>query len=162
MDNVTSHDSFGVEDVQSIIGTGQKIVKSIKDRKLTKQANEFVRLGKYWNLSPYSKSLIPIPQSIINETSGKGITQQAILNLPAQGQKAPYPGTTPAIIAALQLASGLNAVPNAPVTGEAISQAADTSINTKSAATADKVKKILPYVIGAVVIGLVIYFIAKK
>lgn len=163
MDNIT-HDNLGVEDVTKILDIGKNAVKKLKDRKLAKQANEFVTKGKYWNLSQYSKSLIPIPNNIISETTGKGITQQAILNLPPQKQKAPYPGTTPEIIASLQLASGM-AVPGVGLTSEGVATAAETAAATQAKApggTQEQIKKYLPYVLGVAVIGLIVYLISKK
>jgi hypothetical protein len=163
MDNIT-HDNLGVEDVTKILDIGKNAVQKLKDKKFAKQANEFVAKGKYWNLSQYSKSLIPIPAKIISETSGKGITEQAILNLPPQKQKAPYPGTTPEIIAALQLASGMT-VPGVGTTAKAVETAAKTAIATEAKEPGnaqEQIKKYLPYVLGAAVIGLIVYLISKK
>ena len=155
MDNL-SNDNFGVEDVTKIIEGGKKLVTSIKDNKRRKAAKALADAGEYWFLSPYAKKLIPIPNYVIQQTTGKGITQEAILNYPKQ----PKGTSFDVILPGLQLASGYVAPVSADT--KAMEQAGKTLLNQDAAAAGEKIKKALPYIIGAVVIGFIVYLISKK
>jgi hypothetical protein len=161
MDNVTNNDSFGVEDVQKIYEAGANLVKSIKTKKKAKEAQALADAGEYWFLSPTAKKLIQVPSYVVQQVTGKGITQDAILNFPKQPKGTPFEQILPA----LQLASGYNPVPTAPMTDQSVDQAAQTVMTTKASTKGtveNKLKKALPYVIGAAVIGVIIYLISKK
>lgn len=155
MDNL-SNDNFGVEDVTKIVEGGKKLVASIKDNKRRKEAQALADAGEYWFLSPYAKKLIPIPNYVIQQTTGKGITQDAILNYPKQ----PKGTSFDVILPGLQLASGYVAPVSADT--KAMEAAGKTLLNQDAAIAGEKVKKALPYIIGAVVLGFIIYFITKK
>lgn len=156
MDNL-SKDNFGVEDVEKLVSGVKNVQQTLKDNKRRKEAIAFVNRGEYWQLSPYAKSLIPIPNYIVSEISGKGITQEAVLNLPKQA-----PGTSKEVILqALQLASGLQTPSTTPST-VAMEKAGATLLNQDAAAVQSKISKAMPYIIGVVVIGVIVYFISKK
>lgn len=155
MDNL-SNDNFGVEDAEKIVSGIKNIATSLKNKKLTKAGQEIADRGDYWHITPYTRKLIPIPSYIINETTGKGITQDAILNYPKQAT-----GTkTKDVIAGLQLASGYVAPVDADT--KAMEQAGKTLLNQDAAAAESKIKKALPYILGAAAIGLIIYFVSKN
>lgn len=157
MDNIT-HDNLSAGEA---VETGINLIRNLADRRLAKQALDFDARGKYWNLNQKSKSLISIPTHILQETAGKGITQKAILELPPQGQSKPYPGTTPEIIKTLQLMSG-TAIGAEPMSTTEMEAAGKELLAADKAIAGVKVKQALPYIIGAAVIGILIYFISKK
>lgn len=156
MDNL-SNDNFGVEDVGKIVEGAKGLAKSVTDRAKAKKAQKTSDAGGYWQLRPYLKSLIPIPNYVVTMTSGQGITEAAIKNLPEQSAGTP----NEIIIQALQLASGLQTPSKAPST-VAMEQAGKTLLNEDAAAATSQIKKALPYIIGAVVIGFIVYLISKK
>lgn len=155
MDNLTK-DNFGVEDVTKIAEGVKNVVQSLKNKKLAKAGQEIADRGDYWHITPYTRKLIPIPNYIIQETTGKGVTQDAILNYPKQ-----VTGTkTKDVLAGLQLASGYVAPVDADT--KAMEAAGKTLLNEDAAAAGAKIKKALPYILGAAAIGIIIYFISKK
>lgn len=155
MDNL-DNDNFGVEDVTKIAEGVKNIAAKLKDNKRRKEAQALSDAGEYWFLSPYAKKLIPIPNYVIQQTTGKGITQDAILNYPKQPKGTPIDVVLPG----LQLASGFVAPVGADT--KAMEQAGKTLLNQDAAAAETKIKKALPYILGAAAIGLIIYFISKN
>lgn len=137
---------------KTLISTATNLGKGIRDKAKAKEAQKAADAGQYWTLRPYLKSLIPIPQYIINQVAGQGITEYAVLQLPAQSAGS----SNSQIIAALKQMSG--------------SGAGSTSINpTGNAVATDEttnsgfdIKKYVPYIAGAIILGLIVYFITKK
>jgi hypothetical protein len=140
----------------------------------TKSAQSDADAGNYWTLRPYLKSLITIPQYIIDQVKGQNISYFAVLQLPAQGVGA----SNTTIITALQ---AMTKNPNmAGVTGQAAKPAAQSIIgsggtavaagspeagaaSTKEAGAAStNLKTYLPYIIGAIILGIIIYLIVKS
>jgi hypothetical protein len=156
MDNIT-HDNLGVEDIEKVFETGKKVAAAIKKRVRARKATKASNKGDYWTLTSGMKKTIPIPTSVVQQTSGKGITNEAILNFPSQ----PKGTSIETIIKALQVASQLQ-TPSTPVTSKEVAAAAETAINKEASAAATNVKKYLPYILGAVVVGLIVYLISKK
>lgn len=152
MDNL-DNDNFGVEDVTKIFEGAKNIVQSVKNKKKAKEAQDWSDKNDYWFLSPAAKKLIPIPNYVVNAVQGQGITQEAILNYPKQ----PHNTTFDDVKAGLQLASGY-VNPTATVTQKSVDDAGTTDLN----AAGEKMRKYLPYLLGAVVLGVLVYFIAKK
>ena len=155
MDNL-DNDNFGLEDAEKIVSGIKNLATSLKNKKLTKAGQAIADAGDYWHITPYTRKLIPIPNYIIQETSGKGITQDAILNYPKQ----PTGTKTPSVLAGLQLASGYVAPVDADT--KAMEQAGKTLLNQDAEAAGSKIKKALPYILGVAALGLIVYFISKK
>lgn len=152
MDNL-SHDNLGVEDVEKVVKGVSDLAKNIRSNKIKKEAQKIADAGNYWFLTSTAKKLIPIPNYVIQQITGKGITQDAVLNYPKQPKDTPID----TIISALQIASGLQPSTTV-VTSKAVEEATKTDTNIK----AEKVKKYLPYIIGVILIGLVIWMLSKK
>ena len=153
MDNL-SHDNLGVEDVEKVVKGISDIAKNVRNNKIKKEAQKISDAGNYWFLTSTAKKLIPIPNYVIQQITGKGITQEAVLNYPKQPKDTPID----TIISALQIASGLQPS-STGVTAQAVKEASQTVTNAE---TASKIKKFLPYVLGALAIGLVVWMLSKK
>lgn len=153
MDNL-SHDNLGVEDVQKVVQGITDITKNLRNKKIAKEAKTISDAGNYWFLTSTAKKLIPIPDYVYQQITGKGITQEAVLNYPKQPKGKPIDE----IISALQIASGLQPS-STGVTAQAVKEATQTVTNAE---TASKIKKFLPYVLGVLAIGLVVWMLSKK
>jgi hypothetical protein len=149
-----------VDKVASALAHG--IVTNAKTKKAQKAAEN----GQYWTLDPYDKSLIQIPQYIINQVSGQGISYYAVLQLPAQGTGS----SNTQIIEALKI---LTKNPNLlGVTGQAAKPESQGVIGGAAASlpksagiissTGENIKKYLPYIIGGLLVVIIIYFIVKR
>jgi hypothetical protein len=80
MDN--SQDNLSVVSEVDAIGAGLKnIAKGIRDKAKAKKAQKISDSGGYLTLTPYQKSLIDVPDYILNQ--GIGATDAEIKNLPA-------------------------------------------------------------------------------
>lgn len=135
---------------KSLVSSAGNLAKGIRDKAKAKAAQKTADAGGYWTLRPYLKSLIPIPQYIITQVSGQGITEYAVLQLPAQQTGA---SNTQIITALKQLSgSGGTGATNVNPTG-------NTAIGGEAPAT--DLKKFLPYVLVLVVL-VVLYYIIKK
>jgi hypothetical protein len=101
-------------DVAGIVNTAENIRHSILVKAKTKKAQKISDAGGYLTLSPYQKTLIPIPEYV------------KAANIPADvAQKSePIPAT--------------------------------------EAQVAAKAKNYLPYILGLIGIGIVVYLISKK
>jgi hypothetical protein len=144
------------------------LASGIKVSAKTKSAQKTADSGQYWTLTPYMKSLIPIPQYIIDQVKGQNISYFAVYQLPAQGVGA----SSTSMIASLQ---DMTKHPNMTgVGGPAAKPAAQSIIGSGgtavsatdpaagSAASTSTLTKYLPYIIGAAALAIVIYFIIKK
>ena len=159
----------GGADVDKLASSLKNISAGIRNKAKAKKAQGIADAGNYWTLSQFQKGLIPIPQYIVTQVAGQGITEAAVLSIREQGAGA----TNPAIIAKLKaISQGMS--PDDPNLGTMAfatteSLAAD-AVKTANASTApkvaapvaDKTKTYLMYGAIALAIGLVIYFLVKK
>ena len=169
--------------VGTLKSTALAAAKSIRDKKKTKEAQAVADKGQYFTLRPYLKSLIPIPAYVVDMAKDKGISEYAVLQLPEQGTGAstssiiaalqkmtvdPMPSGVAADVAALR-ASFINSLPvvstntgftvgTTPVTNPVIND----PLPDKAKSAVGSLAPYLPYIIGALAIGLVIYFVTKK
>jgi hypothetical protein len=130
----------------------------IRNKAKAKKAQGIADAGNYWTLTAFQKSLIPIPQYIIDQVSGQGITQDAVLNLPAQAASA----SNPSIINQLKTLSGGGTLAKAVIGDNTQVIGNPPAASPKELEGAEGVKKYLPYIAGAAVLGVVIYLIAKR
>ena len=148
-----------IDKVASALSHG--IVTNAKTKKAQATANN----GNYWTLDPYDKSLITIPQYIIDQVSGQGISYYAVLQLPSQGT-----GSSNTQI--ISLLKSLTKNPNMlGVTGQAAKPESQGIIGGAAASESkaagmissgnETLKKYLPYIIGALLVGIIIYYIVK-
>lgn len=152
-DNVTLADTGipGGAVADSLASSAKNLFKGIRDRAKAKAAKKTADSGGYWTLRPYLKSLIAIPQYIVDQVAGQGITEEAVLQLPAQSV-----GTSNTqIISELKKLSGTVSVgaTNINPTGNTILQTEQPE---------GTFKKLLPYIGGALILGLIGYVILKK
>jgi len=78
MDNLSV---FGEIDA---VGAGVKnIAASIRNRAKAKKAQGISDAGGYMTLTPFQKSLIGVPDYILNQTQGTSATAEDIKNMPA-------------------------------------------------------------------------------
>lgn len=149
------HDNL-VDDVittgKTLVSTASNITKGIRDKAKAKAAQKTADSGQYWTLRPYLKSLIPIPQYIINQVAGQGITEYAVLQLPEQTVGA---NNTEIIqkLKSLSGTGGAGATSNVNPTGGVIGGETPEGVD---------IKKYIPYIIGALILGIAVYFLTKK
>jgi hypothetical protein len=162
--NHLSISDTGIPGGELIDNIASNLASSIRDKAKGKEAQKIADAGNYWTLRPYLKSLIPIPQYIINQVSGQGVSYYAVLQLPEQSTGA----SNDSIIRGLKALTGNGIAPG--VTGQAAEPAAQSIIGgEQSAATGTPLtlptltantKKylIIGLVIAVIVIG---YFLLK-
>jgi hypothetical protein len=97
----------------AIVGV-QNLTSTIRNKAKAKKAQGISNAGGYLSLTPFQKSLIPVPAYVSGQGGATGLTPNEYQTLPA-----------------------------APITG-------------------GQVTKYIPYLLGAVVIGIAVYFIIKK
>ena len=147
---------------------GTPLAKGVVASAKSKSAQQAADAGSYWTLRPYLKSLIDIPAYIKDQVANQGINTYAVLQLPAQGTGS----SNTQIITDLKALSkapnmtgvtGLAAAPSslAEITSATNAIAMDAS-GAVTGGTMAGLKTMLPYIIGLAVIGVLIYFIAKK
>lgn len=141
-----ANQDHAVGDVVDIAQGIGNIFKDAKTRKIAKEAQAISDKGNYWNLTSTAKNLIEIPYYIMQQVQGKGITAEAVKSLP----KKPIGTPLEEIIAELQFRSGTS-------TSEVVA-----GQQAEKLAQGQDMKKFIPYILGAFVIGMIIYFISKK
>ena len=129
----------------------------IRNKAKAKKAQGIADAGNYWTLTAFQKSLIPIPQYIIDQVSNQGINQNAVLNLPAQAAGA----SNATIISKLKTLSGGGTL-NTAVIGDNTQVIGNPAAAEPKTIDAEGMKKYLPYIAGVVVLGVLVYFIVKR
>ena len=131
-----------------------KIVNKAKKKAAQKVSDG----GQYWTLRPYLKSLIEVPQYVIDQVSNQGITKNAVLQLPAQQTGA----SQAQIINQLKTLSGGGSLNTAVFgdSGVAATPAAESKVLDDN--VGDKIKRNLPYILIAVAGAVALYFVFKK
>lgn len=145
-----------IGDVAEIFKGVVNIAKSSQQKKMKAAAQKGADEGRYWELGSQYKKLIEIPYYAIQQIQGKGITYEAVVNYPGKAKGTPIE----TIIAELQFRSAGTGATQTGVIG-GTNQGAGLTTET-AAGQSDKLKKALPFIAGAVVIGLIVYFIVKK
>lgn len=154
--------------IDKLASSAKNILKGLRDKKKAKEAQEISDSGNYFTLRQYLKNLIVIPNYVIRKVADKNISEYAIIQL------APMPAGT----SDEEILRQLEAVQNAPIPSGVdpdvaalktsfIRTSNDGSGNTKIVSVdptpvETKVKAYLPYIIGVVILGIVIYLIVKK
>jgi hypothetical protein len=143
------------------------LASGIRTSAKTKLAKKVSDSGQYWTLTPYQKSLIQIPQYILEQVKNQGITYYAVYQLPNQSvgsnntqiitqlKTLSVGGVAPGVSGPAATAAAQNVI------GEAASSVPVGDMKVQTATTGTDIKKYIPYAIGVVVIGLLIYFIVK-
>ena len=134
--------------IDTVASTVKNIAGGIRNKAKAKEAQRISDAGNYFTLRPFLKSLIPIPQYVLNQVSGQGITEEAVIQLPEQGTGA----NASSIIAALKALSGTP-------------QGAGIPLKNVNAAGTDggvDIKKYIPYIIGVLLLGILVYIIIKR
>lgn len=138
---------------QTLVSSTANIAKGIRDKAKAKSAQKTADAGQYWTLRPYLKSLIPIPDYIIKQVAGQGITEYAVLQLPEQSAGS----SNTQIISALKQLSG-----SGSGAGQTVNPTGNILATDETVQEGFDFKKYLPYIAGIVIIGLIIYFVTKK
>jgi hypothetical protein len=161
--------------VSAVWNLGSNVAKRIRDDAKRKQAQGIADGGNYWTMRPYLKSLINIPDYILQQTANQGISEYAIIQLPAQGIAATNanvidklkmltnqpvdPGAAPAVAALRGSIVTMASLSGAGGAG-ATAAAAQKSLTPNTAA--QNIQKYLPYILGALAVGLIIFLIVRK
>jgi hypothetical protein len=103
----------GVDEILAAGKTVGKIAGNVRNKAKAKKAAKIAASGGYASLTPFQKSLIPVPTEIQKAAQAAGVTTDDIKAAPAA----------------------------APAAGQ--------------------YKKFIPYIIGALIIGIAIYFFVK-
>jgi hypothetical protein len=165
----------GLQTAGAIWNTVGSAAKRIRDNAKEKQAQGISDAGNYWTMRPYLKSLINIPDYILQQTANQGISEYAIIQLDAQGTGATnaniidklkmitnnplQPGTAPAVAALKNTMVTMSSLSAAGGAG-ATAAAGQKSLTPNTAA--QNIQKYLPYILGALAVGLIGYFIIKR
>jgi len=146
-DNVTLADTGipGGAVADTLASSVKNLAAGIRNKAKAKEAQRITDAGNYWTLRPFLKSLIPIPQYILDQVGGQGITENAVIQLPEQG----VGSSNSDIIKSLKALSGNK--PDEKVLGKTPASGAEFDI-----------KKYLPFAIGIIILGILIYFIYKS
>ena len=150
-----ANSDHAVGDVVEVLKGVSNIVKTAQQKKMKAAAQKGADDGRYWELGSQYKKLIEMPHYAIQQIQGKGITYEAVVNYPGKPKGTPIEQ----IIAELQFRS---AGTGATQTGAIGGTNQGGGLTTQDVAGGDKLKKALPFIAGAVVIGLIAYFIIKK
>jgi hypothetical protein len=182
-DNVTLADTGvpGGATIDQLASTAKNLAAGIRNKAKAKKAQKTADAGNYWTLEQFLKGLIPIPQYIYDQVKNQGISEYAVLQIPAQGvgtsnaniinllkqytTAAPDP-TTGASTLALR-GSMIGTIPaGTTVAGTTLTQSAKggtsgTPISAAGVIPSTSFSKYLPIilVIGA---GVLIFFIVKR
>jgi len=169
-DNLTSEDLGAPKGTDKIASAIFNVLKPESKAQKNSDAVKASAAGNYWTLRPYLKNMIPIPQYIIDQVKGQGIAYFAVLQLPAQGVGASNSG----IINQLKLLTlGGRDVLKPDPTSQAAQPGgleiigggtidASKNVSATPAAATEQIKKYLPYIIGAIILVIILYFVIKK
>jgi hypothetical protein len=162
--------------VSAVWNLGSNVAKRIRDDAKRKQAQGIADGGNYWTMRPYLKSLINIPDYILQQTANQGISEYAIIQLPAQGiastnasvidklkmitNQPVQSGTAPAVAALRGNIVTLASLSSAQGGAGGTVAAAQKSLTPNT--LGQNVQKYLPYILGALAVGLIGYFIMKR
>jgi len=80
MDNCP-HDNLIAEEVDGVLSGVKNVAASIRNKAKAKKAQKISDAGGYLTLTPFQKSLIDVPDYILNQ--GIGANDKDIKNLPA-------------------------------------------------------------------------------
>jgi hypothetical protein len=149
--DLTTNKDHAIGDVVDIAQGIGNIFRSAKDKKIAREAQAIADKGNYWNLTATAKGMIEVPYYIMNQVQGKGITLEAVKNLPRK----PIGTPLEEIIAELQFRSGGSIGATLPGGGLDVAQVAEQAKGTD-------IKKLVPWILGAIVVGMIVYFISKK
>jgi len=139
MDNF-AHDNLGVDDVKAITGAVGGLATSIKNKAQLKKAKGLIAGGKLSELTPHYVQLL----------IDAGVDPRTYENAPAYQAR-------PEIMAARAAALSQSGV----VSGNAAAnQAAADGVT--DAQVSGGLKKYLPYIIGILILGIIIWMIVKK
>ena len=72
-----------VGEVDTTLAGIKNIAASIRNKAKAKKAQKISDAGGYMTLTPFQKSLIDVPDYILNQTTGTGATADDIKNMPA-------------------------------------------------------------------------------
>ncbi len=100
-------DNLGVEDVQKVVQGVGSVAKSIRDRAKAKKAQKISDAGGYLTLTPYQKSLIPVPAYITAANIPVEVAQKTEPIPPTTGQLAAGAKNNLLLVVAVIAAVGL-------------------------------------------------------
>jgi hypothetical protein len=151
----------GGADVDKLASSLKNIAAGVRNKAKAKKAQAVADAGNYWTLSEFQKGLIPIPQYIVDQVAGHGISEKAVLSLREQGTGA----TNASVLAKLvDITNGMS--PDDTNLGTGVFKSSGAATVDASAAktldSGDNTKKYLMYGGIALVLGLIIYFIVKR
>jgi len=155
MDN--THDNLTLDEtgipagalIDDLASNAKNLIVNIRNNAKAKAAQKVSDNGQYWTLREHLKGLIPIPQYIIDQVAGQGITESAIKKLPAQSAGA----SNSLIIMQLKDISGTLA-------GGEINPTGNTTPGYGMLPMT--IQKYIPYIIGVIILVGIIYLISKK
>lgn len=181
-DNAVGDEVIGA--LKSLKSTAGNMAKGIRDRAKAREAQKISDAGNYFTMRAYLKTLIAIPDYVLNMVKDQGISEYAVIQLGAQGAGsstssiisklkaltvAPIPSGVSAELAALRtsyieslpvysgstdLGITVNKAPQQPE----ISQTAGEKVK----AAAGNLQPYLPFIIGGLILALIAYFAFKK
>jgi hypothetical protein len=132
-----------------------------------KDAVKAINAHQYWTLRPYLKNMEQIPQYVIDMVKGKNVAYFAILCLPAQSSTVSDASTL--VMLQNMTKAGRDAITGIDPTSQAakpeallIVGADGTAVAPGTTSSTVSISTYLPYIIGAIILGIVVWFIMKK
>jgi hypothetical protein len=170
-----THDNIaGLETAGALAGLAGSTITSIRNNSKAKKALGISSAGDYLSLTSYQKSLIPVPQYVVDIAYQYSIPVNTLYH------------QSPAFIGAQLSAKGMsglhvNSQQISPAVGVSVPKAGDASVSGEGVPSNPSLKSVdvpaagggvttntagfknyIPYIIGVVAVGLLLYFIIKR
>jgi hypothetical protein len=138
--DLSRHDNLGVEDLTAVAGGLKNIAKNVREKAQLKKAKQMIKDGKANQL----------PSNYVTLLIRNGVDTALYSNAPAYLAR-------PEVIAAKSAALSKSEITGTPE--EATNAAEKEAVEAHQSAN---LKKMLPYIVGIVVIIILLYFFVKR
>jgi hypothetical protein len=147
--------------IDSLASTAKNLAAGVRNKAKAKSAQKISDQGNYWTLRSFLKGMIPIPQYVLDQVGGQGITEDMVISVEATPGNG-FPSGTPigTIIAKMTANASKNSVGTGGVIGTQTAPT-PTAVVSTSETFFTKYKNIIPYVVVIAIVGIVLYFVIK-
>lgn len=149
--------------VDSLASTAKNLASGIRNKAKAKSAQKTSDAGQYWTLRSFLKGLIPIPQYVLDQVGGQGITEDQVISIegtPGNG----FPTGTPisTIIARIKAKSGTASIGAGGVISASTTSVPAATEKTLASDAASSFKQYIPYIVVIGIVLVVIYIVMKR
>jgi hypothetical protein len=161
-----THDNLSLADtgipggavVDSLASSAKNLAAGIRNKAKAKSAKAVSDAGDYWTLRPFLKSLIPVPQYVLDQVGGQGITEQQVLDIPEFSKGTP----TATIIAKITGQAAKSSIGAGGVISAATTSVSAATEKTLASDAASSFKQYIPYIVVIGIVLIVIYIVMKN